>query len=195
MRPSNRIIFILIIITIIFSQLLRLSSCEKDYKLGDTGPAGGIIFFDKGEKTNGWRYLEVAPVYVEFKSEWGVEVYGKAVIGTNDSIGSGKKNTDIIAAIDTESAAYKCKQLKVNKYTDWFLPSKDELDMIQKVLYRQKLGAFSSDPYWSSSVYIDFKNRYYAVSQHFSEGVQRIFNYNSDYERHIKLDVRAVRAF
>ena len=34
---------------------------EKEYKIGDTGPAGGIIFYDKGSKTDGWRYLEAAP--------------------------------------------------------------------------------------------------------------------------------------
>ena len=34
----------------------------QEYKVGDTGPAGGLIFFDKGALTNGWRYLEAAPV-------------------------------------------------------------------------------------------------------------------------------------
>lgn len=32
----------------------------KNYKVGDTGPAGGIIFYDKGTKTDGWEFLEVA---------------------------------------------------------------------------------------------------------------------------------------
>jgi transcriptional regulator with XRE-family HTH domain len=31
------------------------------YKIGDTGPAGGLIFYDKGNNIGGWRYLEAAP--------------------------------------------------------------------------------------------------------------------------------------
>jgi hypothetical protein len=42
----------------------------KIYKIGDTGPAGGIIFFDKTSFTNGWRYLEAAPASSEIKANW-----------------------------------------------------------------------------------------------------------------------------
>ena len=31
------------------------------HKIGDKGPAGGIIFFDKGSRSSGWQYLEAAP--------------------------------------------------------------------------------------------------------------------------------------
>jgi len=31
------------------------------YAVGDTGPAGGIVFYDKGSESDGWRYLEAAP--------------------------------------------------------------------------------------------------------------------------------------
>ena len=37
---------------------------NKDYKIGDVGPAGGYIFFDKGYYSDGWRYLEAAPSYI-----------------------------------------------------------------------------------------------------------------------------------
>ena len=31
------------------------------YSIGDTGPAGGIVFYDKGSYSDGWRYMEAAP--------------------------------------------------------------------------------------------------------------------------------------
>jgi flagellar biosynthesis GTPase FlhF len=40
------------------------------YAIGETGPAGGIIFYDKGAKSDGWRYLEAAPASSEFEGRW-----------------------------------------------------------------------------------------------------------------------------
>ncbi len=31
------------------------------FPIGDTGPAGGIVFYDKGYYSDGWRYLEATP--------------------------------------------------------------------------------------------------------------------------------------
>jgi hypothetical protein len=42
----------------------------RAYKIGDTGPAGGFIFYDKGYNSGGWRYLEAAPVEAEFQTVW-----------------------------------------------------------------------------------------------------------------------------
>jgi len=42
----------------------------RSYKAGDTGPAGGLVFYDKGNNSNGWRYLEAAPPEFEFKTNW-----------------------------------------------------------------------------------------------------------------------------
>lgn len=39
------------------------------YKVGDAGPAKGIVFYDKGEYTFGWRYMEVATKDLK-DSEW-----------------------------------------------------------------------------------------------------------------------------
>jgi len=43
----------------------------KIYKIGDRGPAGGFVFYDKGDYSDGWRYLEVAPNDLG-EAEWGL---------------------------------------------------------------------------------------------------------------------------
>ncbi|GHU30912.1 hypothetical protein FACS1894172_04920 [Spirochaetia bacterium] len=40
-------------------------SSNKVYKIGDTGPAGGLIFYNKGDYSDGWRYLKAAPANTE----------------------------------------------------------------------------------------------------------------------------------
>jgi len=133
-------------------------STAQTYKIGDTGPAGGIVFYDKGTVSDGWRYLEAAPVENEFTSCWGagsfIEKSELAAKGTDTAIGSGRINTERIAAgvKETDCAAKRCIKLKINKYTDWFIPSKDELDLIYKNLKKKKLGGFSDENFWSSSL-------------------------------------------
>jgi len=127
---------------------------NKSYKIGDTGPAGGIVFFDRGFTGDGWRYLEAAPAGAEFTAEWGT--YGIDVINTMTTVGSGKQNTNLIVnkLIETgeiNRAAQICNALDVNGYKDWFLPSKDELNVMYINLQKKGLGDFSNNMYWSSS--------------------------------------------
>jgi hypothetical protein len=69
----------------------RPGGSGKEYKIGDFGPAGGHIFYDKGVFSNGWRYLEAAPAETEFTAQWGAS--GRDVAGTGTLVGSGKRNT------------------------------------------------------------------------------------------------------
>jgi hypothetical protein len=82
-------------------------------------------------------------------------------------------------------AAQGCAELTTGGYSDWFLPSKDELDLMYKNLKARGLGGFTDDLYWSSSE----GNTNYAWSQSFSDGSQYGINKSST-DR-----VRAVRAF
>ena len=43
---------------------------NKSYNIGDKGPAGGTVFYDKGDNSDGWQYLEAAPVEFEFTANW-----------------------------------------------------------------------------------------------------------------------------
>ena len=56
-------------------------------------------------------------------------------------------------------------------YRDWFLPSKDELNLMYRSLKVRGLGGFSSYYYWTSSETPgSYPNR--AWSQRFSDGLQ-----------------------
>jgi hypothetical protein len=150
--------------------------------VGDTGTGGGIVFYDKGYISDGWRYLEAAPAGTEFKAEWGL--YGTTVSGTNTGIGTGKRNTEIVAGRGG-TAAEKCRALNIGGYRDWFLPSKDELNLMYTNLKARGLGGFSDSWYWSSSEH----SSSHAWSQYFSTGSQSSFGKN------LTASVRAVRAF
>jgi len=69
--------------------------------------------------------------------------------------------------------------------SDWFLPSKDELNALYNNLHKIGIGGFASYGYWSSTE--DKAN--HAWYHGFSTGSQNSFNkYNSS-------RVRAIRAF
>jgi len=142
------------------------------YKIGDTGPAGGIIFYDKRNNSGGWRYLEVAPVEAEFQARWSIKHTMVASLQT--TIGSGKRNTQLInekfsqTSGEWDTAAQKCVELNFGGFNDWFLPSKDELDQMYGQLKRRNLGNFKNARYLtSSSVSND-----YLSDQNFGNGEQ-----------------------
>lgn len=142
--------------------------CEEsdEFAIGDTGPAGGLVFYDKGEYSNGWRYIEAAPEDLGF-FEWGCS--GTSVAGTHAEMGYGMVNSVIIAnlhdnlddfynnpsvcnaANNGTVAAQKALLFEVNGYTDWFLPSHVELALMYSNLHLQGFGGFAAAPYWSST--------------------------------------------
>ncbi|MDR1932923.1 MAG: DUF1566 domain-containing protein [Spirochaetales bacterium] len=143
--------------------VLLLAACSKEYKIGEEGPAGGIVFYDRGESgSDGWRYLEGMPGSIG-KAEWGL--YGKTIGTTGTGIGDGKKNTELIVeackkAGETGTAAQLCDAFSLNGYEDWFLPSTDELDLVYKTLKIKGLVGFISDYAWSSSENTGVSARY-----------------------------------
>lgn len=127
---------------------------NKAYKVGDRGPAGGWIFYDKGYSSEGWRYLEAAP---EDQSA-GIQWYNGATVvigGTEKSLGSGKLNTQKIIAAQGkgEYAASICANYRGGGKSDWYLPSKKELEVLYKFMVDSGIGGSSSNYYWSSTEY------------------------------------------
>jgi hypothetical protein len=121
---------------------------------------------------------------------WGV--YGKTVGGTGTAVGTGKRNTELIAAFlqrtgESNRAAQICDSLVFEGYDDCFLPSNDELNLMYTNLKARGLGEFGTRVYWSSSE----DDSYNAWSQRFSDGNQDASGVKDD----TIFSVRAVRAF
>ena len=154
------------------------------YRVGDTGPGGGIIFYVDEAGFNWYpvstsigamcltgtcHYLEMAPTELDDSYTW----------------------SDAINAAQIYSTATA---------DDWVLPSKDALNEMCKYALRDTInsicndngvswffnngGIFSQGIYWSSSEYDDF----FAWAQH-NDGNQR------DDSKGLKDYVRPVRAF
>jgi hypothetical protein len=107
---------------------------------------GGIIFYLDGTGQHG---LIAATSDQNTGAPYGC--YGYSTPGTSTAIGTGQANTNAIlnACGETVIAARICRDLVLNGYDDWFLPSRDEL--VQ--MYNQKgiIGGFAIIDYWSSS--------------------------------------------
>lgn len=71
-------------------------------------------------------------------------------------------------------------------YGDWYLPSKDELNLMHINLYLNNMGSFTGGTYWSSSEWLIHP---YAWANNFVDSSA----YYDD--KGAKLSVRAVRAF
>jgi hypothetical protein len=108
----------------------------------------------------GQHGLVAAMEDIEGTYEWGC--FGTSISGADGtSIGTGLQNTlDIVAQnCQTENGGITAAQATLNYetegYTDWFLPSKDELlEMYNSILNQ---GEFEDSSYWSSSEnYEDF---------------------------------------
>jgi hypothetical protein len=156
------------------------------HSIGSTGPAGGLIFYDKGRYSEGWRYLEAAPADLGKKYRWDNKQEIRTGINAT-GIGNGKANTaGIVSRYAAGSySAIQCEDLVLADHDDWFLPSKDELDLMYRNLRQEGLGNFVSGWYWSSSEF----DKYYARIQHFGTGKQ---DYDYKYSNY---NVRAVRSF
>jgi hypothetical protein len=158
--------------------------------IGDTY-GGGIVFYilqsgDAGYDADVQHGLIAATEDQSSGIQWFNGSYvTTGAIGT--AVGTGATNTTTIidkqGATATDYAAGLARAHRGGGYDDWFLPSKDELNLLR--LQQGAVGGFSSGFYWSSTEY--FLN--FAWRQFFFNGNQYISNKSNT------VNVRAVRAF
>ncbi len=117
---------------------------------------------------------------------WAIAAYqSTAVGGTGTAFGTGSTNTDSIIAQNGAGITYAAGLARAYNgggYTDWYLPSRDELNKLY--INSGTIGGFI-DMYWSSS-----ENLWYdANSQWFLDGSQ------NTYSKDNTMRVRTVRDF
>ena len=186
-------------------------------KVGDIGPGGGIVFYDAGKDEYWGRYLEMAPKACEgVRLPWRPVGNTKTVyIGSGSQsdaelrvlakgLGMGKVNTRVInVAFGAGAKPYAAKFAEDSTCggkDDWFLPSKDELDVAFNRLAQNRVagndtpvGSFNKGYYWTSSDY----NNSTAWTQYFMDGQQfdRVQTLDGNRIPPNPFRVRPIRAF
>jgi hypothetical protein len=131
----------------------------ETHAAGDSVGGGLYTFTDSG-----YAYISAA-VDQSDKAPWGCQDI--TVDGTLPEIGTGESNTNQIISVCTQSgtSAEICEKLVLNGYSDWFLPSLNELIEMYVQLASKGLGGFSNHSYWASTQYdpsdaytVDFNN-------------------------------------
>ena len=182
----------------------------KVYQIGDKGPGGGIVFyvskdgFDVYDGAGGktvCHYLEMSEKNLG-ESTWFITSSGEFDhIQTEVGLGYGKGNTHAIleagkslSLTEENCAAFRCFKYTTEstKEGDWWLPSKDELDLIHKS-QKDVVLAGCTDPWQYSSTEVimeeEENNHNFAWAHHFKKSFQ------SDIIKSETASVRAVRAF
>ena len=154
--------------------------------IGDTHQ-GGIIFYLDATGCHGLvaKATDEAGTYQWSSTNFQTWAYASGIYGGAQN--TKKSIARAIAESSTCPAASVCDNLVSGGYTDWYLPSKDELDMMYVNLHLQGLGNFQTNYYWSST-----ELQYgLAWEQNFYYGSQASYDKDGIYAD----NVRAVRAF
>ena len=214
------------------TQTFRLTVTAVVYTVGQAGPGGGIIFYVAPTPfacgptlVTTCTYLQAAPsgwnTGADPSLSWATNVNNNRTTtvpapgAIQTAIGTGYQNSDAIVAqtgnVAASSAAVAARAYRGNGLTDWYLPSRDELNQMCKwqrgitgdaltTLTTVCTGGtsnsgssatgFVDNRYWSSTEYArDSSEENIARGQNFGSGSQ------DDLEKSGIFFVRPVRAF
>ena len=176
--------------TNVTAQGYGVTGIVKEYVLRETGPAGGLIFYiNPNASTDGWKYLEAWTA-----DESGTTCYWggdhTSVTGTSTAIGTGYNNPYNRMTGPGHPAAEVVRNATHGSKSDWFLPSKGELNMMYINLKSYSVGGLGVTDIWYWSSLEDTGNLGKVFFQKFDTGIQL-----SAWKLVYKYYVRAVRSF
>jgi hypothetical protein len=158
---------------------------------GETGPAGGYIFFSKVDTLGGWNFMEAAATDINGLYAWAPQNEITTITATG--LGEGQLNTGLIVGLYGNTVTYAaavCADYTFGGFNDWYLPSRDELNRVYQNLYMQGIGALMNESYWTSSEDTNFENNAWIVKM-IASGSSNILSFN----KQAALRVRPVRRF
>ena len=151
---------------------------------------GGIIFYLDVSNCHGL----VAKATDELGTyQWSSIDYNAYAYAFGIYLGAQNTKKSIALAVFNSStcpAASVCDNLTSGGFTDWYLPSTDELGMMYVNLHLQGLGGFASNFYWSST---EAKNT--GGTGAWIQGFSNLEGYAGYHGKSYTYSVRAVRAF
>jgi hypothetical protein len=119
---------------------------SPSHSIGDIYQGGAIFYIDASGEHGLIAAVQSMPAY----TSWYNGTY--ILIGTTSTaVGSGQANTTAIVNAQGPGnyAASICDNLVLNGYSDWYLPSKDELNLLYQ--HRGSTLIVQLEGYWSSS--------------------------------------------
>jgi hypothetical protein len=138
-----------------------MTNGNAGYKVGDTGPGGGIIFFvDRYNEYSDFTYLEMAPDSTRVLRTWSQSTPSNyqttSVTGADGKgLGTGSSNTTAIVAQGNSNAATcaakYCDSLTSGGQSDWYLGSLAEMKLANEVLHQSLETSWYSGYYWTST--------------------------------------------
>jgi len=194
----------------------HVPTCAEGGKcsIGDMGPGGGTVFYvstgftETGTACNtSCRYLEAAPVsgtnaWIDQNTAWSANVTQSVGVGSSLLIGFGKSNTELMynqSQVAGYPATLSFSYRGPNNYSDWFIPSQNELaEMIKQksVLAFKPPTVIPLSPqsqYWSSTEVNSSKAYAYQTVNNGSLSINK--NTPIDPSTPLPTFSRAVRAF